>query len=126
MTDILKETAEKLGEAVANFYDRALMDAITAPSMFFTGKYRNQRVPKYLRIKVPVIERHDCCDEDGGCYQSGWLITTKEIQLFRIGTKVIKVPVMRKFKKGETIKFKRYGNLNENKKDKNISRKTTR
>ena len=37
--------------------------------------------------------------------------TRTMIRLFKIGTEVIEVPVERKFKKGEKIKFKRYGKL---------------
>ncbi len=75
-------------------------------SLFCTGKFRNKRVPKYFKIRVPVIRKYFCEDTD----ENGLLITTKEISLFRIGTKVIKVPVIRKLK-GKKIRFRRFGAL---------------
>lgn len=111
--DVRKEVAERLGEATANYFDRMAMDMLMLPSLLFSGKYRNQRVPKYLRIRIPVIERHYCYNDDGDSGGSGLLLTTREIRLFKIGTEIIKVPVMRNFKKGETITFKRYSTLNK-------------
>lgn len=106
--DLIKESVERHAKAAGDYYDRAMLKMFkSGMSLFYTGKFRNKRVPRYLRIKIPVIDRHYCY-EDG---ESGWLITTKEIKLFRIGTEVVKVPVMRKFKKGETMKFRRHSTL---------------
>lgn len=56
---------------------------------FITG-YRNKKVPVYLTIKYPMIEKY--FDDEYGKFV-GYLIVIKEIKLFRIGTKVEKVPV---------------------------------
>ena len=102
----LNNMEERLGEAIGNFYDKALLD-LCKVSLLYTGKFRKKRVPKYLKIKIPIIRWHFC--EDSG--ESGLFITTREISLFKIGTEVIRVPVMRKFKKGAKVKFRRYSKL---------------
>lgn len=102
-----RERMEALQKPLADFYDKAILKALVkGMSLFCTGKFRNKRVPKYLKIKIPVIEKHFCEDMD----DSGFFITIKEIPLFRIGTKVIKVPVRRKLK-GKKIRFRRYSKV---------------
>ncbi len=106
--DIIKYSAKRYAKAYANFYDENLLRMLEAGcSLFYTGKFRKKRVPRYLRIRIPVIERHYCYEDE----ESGLLITTREIKLFRIGTEVIEVPVRRKFKKVEKIRFRRYSKL---------------
>lgn len=104
---VCKEVSERLS-VLSKFYDKMLVESILNSGMglFYTGKFRNKRVPKYLKIRIPVIRKHFC----EGVFESGLFLTTKEITLFKIGTEVIKVPVKRKFKKGEKIRFKRYSN----------------
>ena len=99
---------EAMQKPWVEIYNKVILkDLARGMSLFYTGKFRNKRVPKYLKARIPVIERHYC--EDFG--ESGLFITTKEINLFKIGTEVIKVPVMRKFKKGIKIRFRRYSKL---------------
>jgi hypothetical protein len=113
--DILKDKADELGSHLATYYDKMILDQASKSFLLgFSGKYRNKRVPKYLWITVPVVERHYCNDEDGGynSLSSGWLVSTRRIRLFKIGTEVIQVPIRKKLpKKGATIKFRRYGEL---------------
>ena len=97
-----KQIADLAGEALAHFYDTTLIKMMSR-NLFYTGKLRNKRVPKYLKIRIPVIRRHFCEDS---C-DSGFFITTKKITLFKIGTEVIKVPVLRKGK----IRFRRHSSL---------------
>lgn len=113
--DLTQEMADDLGKIVGNFYDNAMVEMLKGASLFYTGKFRKKRVPKYLWITVPTIEYHICDWGECGCSVSGLLISTKRIKLFKIGTEVIEVPVRRKFKKGEKITFRRYGNLKKTK-----------
>ncbi len=76
--------------------------------------YRKVKVPTYLTIKVPMVEKHYDSDYD---YEDdefrGWLISFKEVKLFKIGHKIEEVPIYKKRKPGSvTIKFKRYSKLN--------------
>jgi len=104
---VCRESAERLG-VLSEYYNKKFMERVLDFGMpFYTGKVRNKRVPKYFKVTIPVIRSHFCEDT---C-ESGLFITTKEINLFRIGTEVIKVPVMRKFKKGVKVRFKRYSKL---------------
>ena len=114
--DVARETADMLGTALANFYDRMWMDSASANFMSPWGKivgYRKVRVPVYLEVTVPVIERHYSDDDDYGSGEyEGLLISTRKIRLFRIGTKIEKEPIYEKPKgKGSTMKFKRYSSL---------------
>lgn len=73
--------------------------------------YRNVKVPKYLTIKVPVIERYTYYEYGDG-EPSGWLITFKHINICKIGTKIERQPVYEKPKKTkQTIKYKRFSKL---------------
>lgn len=97
----MEKTANRMAKTCANFYDKALVDRLMAgTSLFYSGKFRNKRVPKYLWLTIPVIERH--FDYEYGDYE-GLIITTRKIRLFKIGTKVIKVPVWRKFKQVQEV-----------------------
>lgn len=108
----MKETtiSEQLGKALGNYYDRTMMDMMTnntAAEMLF-GKvvgYRKQRVPKYLYIPFPAIEKH--YNEDGE--YEGLLISVYQKRLFRIGTEIVEVPIYKK--KKSTIKFARNGKV---------------
>src|SRR3990167_4956034 len=116
--DIASIIAERLAKRLANFYDRTLLERASTNFFSLCGKivgYRKVKVPVYLEVTVPVIERHysdgDDYGESGGEYE-GLLISTKKIRLFRIGTKIEKEPIYEKPKgKGPTLKFKRYSSL---------------
>lgn len=98
----------KNNEALQNFYDRKLLQSIRQPNPFLAKvKWRKVKVPKYFTIKLPVIDR--VVDEGGNV---GYRIILQEFDLFRIGTKLDYQPYYPKTKKGITIKFRRYGDLN--------------
>jgi hypothetical protein len=102
----------QIDEEMNKFYDSVLLDALLAPSPFLgEPRYRKERVPVYLKIKVPVIHKHTCYNdyEEYDDEPIGWLISFKEVKLFKIGSKIEEVPYWPKRKTtGETIKFKRY------------------
>ena len=78
--------------------------------------YRDIKVPVYLRIKVPVIVKHYCEDSEYGQSEfMGWLISFREVSLFRIGTKIEKEPIRKESNIGGTINFVRNKPLNETK-----------
>ena len=112
----IRKVADELGNTLASFYDKQLLDAATSTSIYerwmpkIVG-YRMVRVPRYLEITIPVIEKHYCSDEYGEeRYLEGLLLTFKTIRVCRIGTKVEKQPIYKSDKrKGSPINFKRYG-----------------
>lgn len=111
MKDIAKDKAEELGSALAGFYNRAFLYSARTNLFGFCEKivgYRKVRVPKYLEMTVPVLEKHY---DDGGDFE-GLLVTTRTVRICRIGTKIEKEPIYEKpKKKGGVTKFRRYSNL---------------
>lgn len=87
--DPISDIVSDLSQQLAEYYDRKLLESVFGKSGLI--KYRSQRVPTYLQIKIPTIERHECyCD--GELVERGWLITTRWVKLFRIGSHIEKVP----------------------------------
>jgi hypothetical protein len=92
------------------FYDKKFLDSARSIVSMGEMKYRNQRVSTYLKIKLPVIERHECCDDDGEIIESGLMFKIREIKLFRIGSHIEKVPYWKK-RKGGIISFVKFDPL---------------
>lgn len=104
----MSELAESAGEAI----DRQILDVLKqGTSLSYVGwpqKMRNKRVPRYFSIWIPSIEKHyDSEDYDF----EGWLVSFWKKDLFQIGWKWVKVPVMRRFKSPRYVKWKRYNQL---------------
>jgi len=119
--DITGTVVEEMGDQLAGFYDQMLMNSIkqkTIMDEIFLGKitgYRKVKVPKYLKIKVPFVEKDYDNDYEFGTGEfRGWLFGFREVNGPRIGTKTIRVPVMKK-PKNRTIKFTRYSDLSPKK-----------
>lgn len=116
--DIVKEYSKYAGNALANYYDSLLLNQMQGSpledSLF--GKiigYKNIKVPKYLTIKIPVIEKdYDFDSEYGDGSFRGYLISFREIKLFRIGTKIERMPIRRKAT-GKSISWRRYNPTNK-------------
>jgi len=109
----LENSVERMAN-VTDFYNKKFMEVVSyhMDHLFF-GKvvgYKDVRVPRYLMVPVPVIERHYDYSDMGVDFE-GILLSFRWVRLFRIGTKVIKEPVYRK-PKSQLIKFRRYSNLN--------------
>lgn len=116
--DVLNSVADELGQAMASTYDKLMMESLTGSSMLHEkifGKlvgFKKVKVPKYLTIKVPVIEKdYDNDSEYGTGEFRGWLISFKEVNVCKIGTRIEETPIYKKKKTDQTIKFKRYGKL---------------
>ncbi len=108
--DILKDTAEKVADALHNFYDQRLLDRTmnTTTTSLLLGEvvgYRKVKRPKYLWVTLPQIEKH--YDTEYNEFE-GYLLTFRRVRLFRIGTKMVSEPIYKK-KTGSTIRFVRYG-----------------
>ena len=110
MSDV-KSVAETLGNSLASFYDKAMIDVLK-PNMFTPKPYKYIKVkrPRYIYIKCPILVRH--YDEWGDF--EGWLISFVPRWHFRWGTKIVEEPVYRK-SKPRVIKFRRYGPLSNEK-----------
>lgn len=105
----MAELVDQLRETMSKYYDSVFINS--ALQSLSGVKYRKTRVPTYLTIKVPSIKRHVCSyDGDAESY-GGWILTFREIKLFKIGSHIEEVPCYKKPKKGQTIKFKRYAPL---------------
>lgn len=115
-TNLVEEYSKNAGNIMANYYDSILLNQMrTSPledSLF--GKvigYKKVKVPKYLIIKLPIIEKdYNTDSEYGDGSFRGYLISFREVKLFRIGTTIEKQPIRRKIT-GKTVKWKRYGDL---------------
>lgn len=106
-----EEHIKLYSEAVGNYYDSMLMSTLLDNHFIGEPKYRKERVPIYLKIKVPVIHKHTCSSDydDYDEEPSGWLISFREVKLFKIGSKIEEVPYWPKRKPtGQTVTFKRY------------------
>lgn len=119
--DINKYITEGIGNEVSNFYDKQFLDATTQslcfrPELKIIG-YRKVKVPRYLTIKLPVIERWTDYDGEYSFGDlEGWIIYFKEFNLFRIGTRIEEEPVYEKLKPSKaTIRFRRYSLLKQKK-----------
>jgi hypothetical protein len=106
--------AKKLGKEIATFYDKVLLDNLSSSLSYDFGKiigYKNIRVPVYFKIYIPVVEKHYDTDSEYGSGEfEGWLISFREIKLFKIWNKIEKQPIYRK-EKGKTVSFTRYKEL---------------
>ena len=111
----IDKIVEKLGKEMATFYDKALLDNLSKPLFYNLGKiigYKNIKVPVYLNIYIPVVEKHYDTDSEYGTGEfEGWLLSFREIKLFKIWNKIEKQPIYRK-EEGKTVFFKRYKRLN--------------
>lgn len=116
--DIVKDVAERMGDALGKFYDKALMEAMTAKSPFESDVEVEEVVPRwYVRVPVPYIGRS--YDHEYGERNEGeWVFGFNWKTLFTIGKKKKKrflmtweLPNDSKKHKTNTIKFKRYGDL---------------
>jgi hypothetical protein len=104
---------------VANFYQESFLRlANDMNSLLFLNRgkflgYRKVRVPVYLTIPIPIIEKHyEYGDFGESCELEGLLITIKWIRLFKIWSKIEKVPRYKKLtNKGSKITFRRYKSL---------------
>lgn len=101
----------KIDEVVNYYYDKML--ANMAASFAGQLKYRNKRVPVYLKVRLPWVEKHYCGDDwDDDFSIEGYLLVWKEFSLFKIGSKIDRVPYVPKRKaKGGTLTFARYNPL---------------
>lgn len=118
--DSTKKLIEYMESTLGNYYDRTMMNVVLNQNSFFHfGKiigYKNVKEPIYFTIKVPIIEKHYNYDECGDYEEEdGFLITTKEIKLFKIGTKIVKKPIYEERKDRGMIKFRRYSPLKQKK-----------
>ena len=110
--NIVSELAQERGKTLANFYDKMLLDSFMQSGLagdFGLIKYRKQRVPIYLTIKIPIFEKHYCYDnyDDDDSGSAGYLMNFKAIKLFKIGSRIEKVP----YYPNKTLRFRRYGKL---------------
>lgn len=112
--DLTVTVAKRLGEEMGNLYDQILINTLTHANQLdemvfgkITG-YKTVKAPRYLTIKIPDISKQYDDDSEYGTGEfEGFLISFKEIKLFRIGTKTEKQPI-RKKPKGQTVSFSRY------------------
>jgi len=120
-TNVAEKVFSAMNEELNNIYDQELLNVMTRPLSFNHHlkiiRYKKVKVPRYLTIKFPVIERWT--DYDGeysfGDLQ-GWIIHFKKFNLFKIGTKIEEEPVYEKLKPSKaTIKFRRYSPLKQKK-----------
>lgn len=81
----LKNPATAMVEALAAASGRYIDGAIRDVLLSGFTKYRKKRVPTWFTIKIPVVEKHYCTDDDGEETGSGFLIGSKEVRLFKIG-----------------------------------------
>ena len=106
---------KKLGKEMAAYYDKVLLNSFLGMSYPPLGEiigYKNIKVPVYFRIYIPVVEKHYDTDFEYGTGEfEGWLLSFREINLFKIGNKIKKQPIYRKEEK-KTVIFKRYKRLN--------------
>lgn len=113
--NIVSKLAQERAKAIGDFYDKALLDNLKTHFPFFAGaKYRKQRVPIYLKIKIPVLEKHSCGYDydDYPVSKNGYFLTFRKIKLFKIGSRIEKVEYYPKKKiPGGTSKFRRYSQL---------------
>ena len=110
----MSETYEKTVKELGRVYNQMAMNMLTSwgkTDELFNGEiigYRKVKVPRYFRIKIPVISKaYDDDSEYGTGEFEGWLISFKEISLFRIGTDIEKRPIRKKLK-DQVITWKRY------------------
>lgn len=115
--NLIEEYSKNASNILANYYDKALLDSITGSTSLedsLFGKvigYKKVKVPKYLIIKIPIIEKdYNNDSEYGDGSFRGYLISFREVKLFRIGTTIESKPIRKKVT-GKTIKWKRYSNL---------------
>lgn len=106
------EITDKIAQVAGNYYDEILLNTLLEGTTYY--KWKNERVTKYLTISIPIIKKHICTDEDGEIYETGFLITFKQIKLLKIGSQIIKTPYIPKRKTtGKAISFKRYSDLDK-------------
>ena len=109
----LQKITNTLSKATMGYINKFLLEDLMSSSSFLTGEviaYKKVKVPRYLRIKIPVISRHYDFDSEYGTGEFlGLLISLKEITLFRIGTTTVIEPIYKK-PKGK-IKFNRHTKL---------------
>ena len=109
------EASVKRQSKASNIYDQEFLRVASFLANLFLNQgeligYRKVRVPIYLSIPVPVIEKHyEYGDFGESCELEGLLITIKWIRLFKIWSKIEKVPRYKKLtNKGSKITFRRY------------------
>ena len=109
-TNINKKYVTEVGEALATFYDKALMERMIAPSPFLTDVEVTEMVPRYT-IRIPYLYFRR---EDEGEIIVGFYLK----KLFTLGKKKQKRflytwELPKKKRKQNVIKFKRYGSIND-------------
>lgn len=109
--DYLGIISDKVGNDLARIYDKSFIDSLTHRPTWMPEivGYKNVRVPRYLEIRVPVIEKH-YRDFDDGMEYEGLLITTRTIRICKFGWKYEKQPIYKKQIR-KSIRFIRYSNL---------------
>lgn len=116
----------KLGNAMGDYFDGQIIKYFSNDLPSFTKPlyYRKKKVIVWKTIKWPVFSvLYDDDYEFGTGEKLGYKIEFIDKKLFPIGWKYEKEPVYRKKKypqTGQTIKFRRYGELKVSKKGEKI------
>ncbi len=107
-TDVIKETTKKLGEAIGNFYDKALLSNLTEAPY----GYKFIFIPVYKYYRKIKVKEYCSCEE---CGNEHYNIVEKTIGVKVIGKKRIRVAKTfadtlkhKKMGKPQIIKFTRY------------------
>ena len=109
--NILMDGINLLSEALAKSIDKMIFEPLLFEREI--SHYREVKVPRYFSLKLPMVNKDYDDDYEYGTGEfKGLLISMREVLRFRIGTKVIKQPVYKSYKKSDKpIKFVRYGKL---------------
>lgn len=105
---------------INNRYNKACLDAFVNQNILFKQimgnvvGYKEKKVPKYLKVKVPYIRKfystYGVWEDD-----PAYIVGVKEVKLFKIGTETIKEPTYKR-PSSKPINFTRYGEGKESKK----------
>lgn len=106
-----EELIDNIARTTGKYFDKKIMEALTYSPLGETiVGYRKIKEPVFLKIKIPVIAKD--YDIEFGDFR-GYLISFKEVNLFKIGSKMVEKPIYKKTKP-KVIKFKRYSPLSSN------------
>ena len=117
--DSVKQITERLNRKLVNIYDEALLNCLDHKLIFPQSEiigYRKVKVGIWSTKKVEVKTPDYDLDEDGwgSGKPIGYTIRYKRVKVKRLRTGWKKVPIYKLArKKGQTIKFKRYEEVNK-------------